>query len=176
MAHFWRTNQTLFTYSVCIIEVDLYLHVTFDVKATSSKSSIGKYYFFKSKYLILRNKKVLFLQKKKELSFFQRESSIILKKNILALRNESIIFVESIIFLKKVLFFSESITFLKKVLFFSESIIFCKSIIFVKSNNFRFGAPYSWVKFFTYLYLEFKAQLFCSSVLCSQGCENFTTF
>ena len=115
MADFWRTNQTLFIYSVCIIETDLYLHVTFDVKATSSKSSIGKYYFFKSKYLILRNKKVLFLQKKKELSFFQRESSIILKKNILALRNESIIFVESIIFLKKVLFFSESITFLKKV-------------------------------------------------------------
>ena len=72
MAHFWRTNQTLFTYSVCIIETDLYLHVTFDVKVTSSKSSIGKYYFFKSKYLILRNIKVLFLQKKNELPFFQR--------------------------------------------------------------------------------------------------------
>ena len=49
------------------------------------------------------------------MSFFQRESIIILKKNILVFRNESIIFVESIIFLKKVLFFSESITFLKKV-------------------------------------------------------------
>ena len=61
MGHFWQMNQILFTHSVCIIEVDLYLHVTFDVNATSSrranayifqesKSSIGKYYFFKSKY------------------------------------------------------------------------------------------------------------------------------
>ena len=32
MAHFRRTNQKLFTYSVCIIKVDLYLHVIYDVK------------------------------------------------------------------------------------------------------------------------------------------------
>ena len=32
MAHFGRTNQTLFTYSVCIIEVHLYLHVIYKVK------------------------------------------------------------------------------------------------------------------------------------------------
>ena len=73
MAHFWRMNQTLLTYSVCIIEVDLYLHLTFDVKATSSKSSIGKYYFFKSKYQVLRNKKVLFLQKERNCHFFKEK-------------------------------------------------------------------------------------------------------
>ena len=32
MAHFRRTNQKLFTCSVCIIKVDLYLHVIYDVK------------------------------------------------------------------------------------------------------------------------------------------------
>ena len=32
MAHFRRTNHKLFTYSVCIIKVDLYLHVIYDVK------------------------------------------------------------------------------------------------------------------------------------------------
>ena len=84
MAHFWRTNQTLFTYSVCIIETDLYLHVTFDVKATPSKTSIGKYYFFKSKYLILRNIKVLFLQKKKRIVIFSKRKYYYIEKEYIS--------------------------------------------------------------------------------------------
>ena len=90
------------------------------------------------------------------MSFFQRESIIILKKNILVFKNESIIFVEciilsgrkyyfyeesfilfseSIIFWKKVLLFSsESIIFLKKVLFFSESITFLKKVLFFSES------------------------------------------
>ena len=88
------------------MEVDLYLHVTYDVKATSSrgvnvyhfqesKSLIGKYHFFKSKYYILRKK--YYFCKKKGIVVFERESIILLKKNTLLCKNESIIFVECII-------------------------------------------------------------------------------
>ena len=84
------------------------------------------------------------------MSFLHRESTILLKKNILVFKNESIIFIEciilsgrkyyffeesfilfseSFIILKKFCF-SQSIIYLKKVLFFSVSITFSKNALF----------------------------------------------
>ena len=69
IAYFRRMNQTLFTYSVCIIEVDLYLHLIYDVKTICRRSGHTEVFrrFWK------QAKRVY------EVMFFDRNSMYILK-------------------------------------------------------------------------------------------------
>ena len=70
------------------------------------------------------------------MSFFQRESIIILKKNLLVFKNESIIFVECIILSeRKYYFFGESFIFcFRKYCIFKESFIFFRKYYFFSTK------------------------------------------